>query len=732
MQKINLSYFKNVTTQTKERDNTLMEYTGLVRNGGSYLNHINAARSEFQSNGKTDLYKQLKNKLPLVTASCTTTAEGRSMKHIEKANGYIVLDIDFDSVSGFNQEIYDNVKNDSYTAIAHKSVSGVGFCVFVKINPLKFLESFRGLEKHYAETFHLEIDKSCKNVNRLRYMSYDPEIHLNEFASKFTDYIKEVKAVKNAPSIIYVEDEFSQFIQRIVDNGQPLDNDSYEGWVAVGHAIASVASGVTGLSYFDAISRLSAKYDEKQVEMKWNSCQGEGGVSIGTLYHYAQEVGVKQRYSEVMIKQITLASNHKKQAGKNATIESAIEYINAISPELVVNNEVINQVIQSDDDFSKGLTNDSEIQQIQDFIFDHFNPRINVYTEVTEVNNGLEMSDIIRNGIVIDVKNVFNGKFNVNDNDVDKVLYSTKVPRYDPIQEFLDDNKDIETDNEIQKLCDSLTLDGQSTEFKEIFLKKWLVSWFAYRSAEGYSPLTLVFSGGQNVGKTHWFRHLLPKSLREEFYTENQLTGKLEDVFSIMSKSLLIINDEFSVGTKKSSEHFKELVSKKQLTYRKPYAREVINKQRISVFAGTTNNREILVDNTGNRRILVFDIKSINREIYNSIDTDALFIEVYRLFKSDEKGFTLNAEDIEILNEQTADLERVSPEFEAIRNLFEPCSFDQGIEFRDIMKNMLSDGTFINYQIHEIKGALTKLKIIQGRNSQGKMAYPLRFTGMLH
>lgn len=714
IQNVTLSFFQNVTTQEKIRDNTLQEYVSLVRNGGNFQESVMKARTEFTSNGKTALYDALKRRLPCVTASCTVNKKGRSKQHVEKTNGFIVLDVDLKE--NVNPEIYDAIKNDPYTQIVHKSVSGTGFCIFVKINANKFTESFRGLEKYYAETFGLEVDKSCKNVNRLRFMSFDQEIHVNESSTKFTDYIKEIKAPKNSPSVIYTQDELSQYIQRIVDNGMPVDSDSYEGWVACAMAIQSVESGMSGFMLFDAISKLSLKYDAKLTEMKWNQCSGDGSVGIGTLYHFGAQLGVKQRYSDNTSKLISMTSNHKKQSGKHSSLLSATEYIATINPEVIIDAAIVEKVLNSDEDFSKGLTNDSEIQQLQEFIFDNYKPRVNIYSEVTEVNDK-PLSDRLRNGIVIDCKNVFDGKFKVNDNDVDKILYSPNIPDFDPIQEFLQENKDLKAEGNIQKLADSLVLDGQTDEFKNLFVRKWLISLFAYRSFEGYSPLTLVLSGGQNVGKTYWFRNLLPKSLINEFYAENQLTGKLEDIFQIMSKSLLIVNDEFSVSTKKSSEAFKELVSKSELVYRKPYGKEVLHKKRISVFAGTTNNTDILVDNTGNRRILVFNLKDIKHDLYNDIDKDELFLEIFRLYQQKEDGFRLSKEEVQLLNDQTADMEAVSIEEETILDGFKTCQHedDSAMQMKDIIAALNGDGTFIQYNQGKIKGALTKLGFTQKR-----------------
>ena len=69
--------------------------------------------------------------------------------------------------------------------MSHRSFGGDGLFVFVKINPNKFLESFNEIGQYYWDNFNIMIDQSCKNKNRLRFLSYDPYLFHNEKALKF-------------------------------------------------------------------------------------------------------------------------------------------------------------------------------------------------------------------------------------------------------------------------------------------------------------------------------------------------------------------------------------------------------------------------------------------------------------------------------------------------------------------------------------------------------------------
>ena len=67
----------------------------------------------------------------------------------------------------------------------------------------------------------------------------------------------------------------------------------YDNWLHVGFALANTF-GENGRTFFHEISALSPKYDRKEADSKYSSClrQGNGAVTIGTLFHLAKEHAV--------------------------------------------------------------------------------------------------------------------------------------------------------------------------------------------------------------------------------------------------------------------------------------------------------------------------------------------------------------------------------------------------------------------------------------------------------
>lgn len=103
----------------------------------------------------------------------------RSSDKLIKHSGFICMDID--DVEDLD-ELRQIVNNDPYTYASFTSCSGKGLAFLVKIDPQKHLDSFLAIEKYYKEFKKIRVtaDPSCKDVARLRFVTYDPQTYLYE------------------------------------------------------------------------------------------------------------------------------------------------------------------------------------------------------------------------------------------------------------------------------------------------------------------------------------------------------------------------------------------------------------------------------------------------------------------------------------------------------------------------------------------------------------------------
>lgn len=733
MENIKLSYFANVRNTKKVKDLFLDDYTSLIRNGGSYKAIITKARA-ILAEGHLDAYKALKGKLPAVTASAEMNAEGRTKAHVVELNGYIVLDIDLPTK--LDEGILTQIKNDKYTKIVHYSVSGNGVCVFVRINSDKFLDSFEGLQKYYEDKFSLEIDKACKDVTRPRFMSFDPDITINSKSDLFKIYIKKAKVVKSYAPVIYNGDELGEYISRVVENGIVLGDDGYSEWVQIAHALTSVEPNATGEGYFHAISQLSTKYDQAKTQRKWAQCLGTGGVGIATLYHYGKLAGVRAKYSESFTQVIKLADAYVRQNPNELEpdLRDAKRFIGLANGDLDLDStrleEAINAVLKNPTvDFTKGMSNDSEIKQLEDYILTQYRPLTNKYTGTPLITiNGVQNTPLdnkILNSISIDCKDKFGSK--TSNSDINACLDSFSVGTYDPIENFLLKQKalDPKPSGNIKKLCDSLNTTN-SVEYKEALLRRWLMGLFAYKSFEGYSPLVLVLHGKQGDGKTWWFEHLLPTELKRDFFSTKNLDGKIEDLYGEMSTKLILYNDEFGSSTVADANKFKNIVSTNTMNFRAAYARRTEQKKRISLFCGSTNNKEILADPTGNRRILPMELDGdTNQTIYNDIDKGALFLEVYNEHLKDaDQAHQMTKKEKVLLDNNTEGNKILSAEYELINMYGEGVEHESGQTITEIFTHLqVISGLKLNRKA--VKAALLELSFSEKHKTVNKKSMRL-------
>ena len=248
----------------------------------------------------------------------------------------------------------------------------------------------------------------------------------------------------------------------------------------------------------------------------------------------------------------------------------------------------------------------------------------------------------------MEIEKRFKFKAKVIDLDTAIVSASDKF-RYHPIK-----NKITSTEWDKIPRAESFFIDVLGVEdnvYNRECTRKWLLASLTRLFNNGVKfDEMIILQGGQGIGKSTTLQRL---SLG--YYTD--ITEKLGDevTFKVM-RTWLVELSELSTMMKTDSDSFKAWLSATKDTVRKKYGGDPDDYPRTFTVLGTTNNKEILKDRTGNRRywLMYCDKDKIKNTIWN-IDNNyilQLWSEVYQWY--------LNKENLLISDETKLHMEKLS------------------------------------------------------------------------
>ncbi|WP_347275414.1 AAA family ATPase [Candidatus Kuenenia sp.] len=242
--------------------------------------------------------KAFKNTLPCYTPSGLFSK--RNAESLISHSGALLLDFDAKDnpclVENF-KEIRNELIADPYTYFLFTSCRGNGLALGVRIEKTKHLESFLFLERYYMEKYELVVDKGCKDVCRLRFISYDPELFINENAEMV---VPDVSAVKDtAPTTRHDQTSNGNVSDRetmddIIASGVTLvDDHRHADRVKIAHALSTAFGESLGRIYTHSILSKCADYDREKTDKYFTSIHknNQGTVKFASIVFLAKQAG---------------------------------------------------------------------------------------------------------------------------------------------------------------------------------------------------------------------------------------------------------------------------------------------------------------------------------------------------------------------------------------------------------------------------------------------------------
>ena len=283
-----VSFFSNTKSITPSKTITFRDW--IFKENKGLRDKINRIRDEQNS--------ELKQTLPCITGS-GIISDGRADKNLKHHNGYIVLDIDEKENLHLKKEYFSQLKKKvfrkfSEICYAGHSVGGVGYYLIIGIeNPNRHKEYFEYLASWFRYSEDINIDKTCKNLSRLRYYSVDDNPHINENATILKENVLNKIAVPTvARRVVASGNNMVELVEKIEASRISIA-PSYDEYLKLAIVFYN-EQGEDGRGLYHRVCSQDPKYNSRDCDKQFTevSKRNYTQCSKGTLVHLMKKYNV--------------------------------------------------------------------------------------------------------------------------------------------------------------------------------------------------------------------------------------------------------------------------------------------------------------------------------------------------------------------------------------------------------------------------------------------------------
>ncbi len=699
--------FKNFNEVTEQKD--ILKILSDIKTG-VYQNAITYLRKSI-ADDKKEAAERAKKSLPAFTPSATFNG-GRKMEFLTNYNALMVLDIDKLEKEKL-QQCKTKIRMDDFVFASFVSPSGNGLKIFVKVSSDKeqHKETFLELQRYFEELLQVEIDKSGKDITRLCFFSYDPELYMNENSETFSlNAVDGSKEKKQNPKSEVCHSEQSEGISKHQNNPQADYDVLYEHAVRFTEKKLQFTEGNRNNFVFALANNLNRKGIPESMAL---------GYILADYGYDVKEVttAVQSAY------QNTAEHNTDTFQPKEKSAKSARSASNK-------NNSGDSSATKTEDgNFSDDEEEQpSYIDKLENFLNNRYNFRYNkvlgkLEFKTLKAYKYKPMTDFTENSIL---REILKAKVKCSINSLRNLLHSDYCEMYDSFEDYfnnLPENPD-ETDY-ISLLADTITTTKQ--DLWRVCFKKWFVAMVAcVLDEKQVNQTVIVFSGKQGLGKTTWIEKLMPKPLKEYIFS-GTINPSNKDTLIHLAECMLINLDELENLNKTEIGSLKEIITKTHIRMRKAYGHNNENMPRRASFAGSVNTAQFLNDTTGSRRFLCFEVEHI--EYTHEIDINKVYSQALKLHKENFRHW-FNQDEIKEINANNEQYQLRSPEEELLLTWFNVADKETAnvflnttqiaVKLAERAKLNITDGT-----VHKLGKALKKHQYLRIKKS-GSYVYALQ------
>lgn len=254
----------------------------------------------------------------------------------------------------------------------------------------------------------------------------------------------------------------------------------------------------------------------------------------------------------------------------------------------------------------------------------------------------------------------------------DFVTYIADQNQFNPVANWITSTS-WDGEDRLSQLIATVTSAGESHAprigaMKRAMMTRWMISAVAaaFRPIGVSAHGVLVFQGDQYLGKTKWFKSLVPQELG---VLQDGVILRPEDRDSVkqcVSNWLVELGELDATFRKSDIAALKAFLTKDKDVLRRAYARRESEFARRTVFFASVNPKEFLHDPTGNRRYWTIECEHLDYD--HGIDMQQCWAQVYEQHYLAGESWFLTAGEMDSLNDHNKGFEVIDPIEELILN----------------------------------------------------------------
>lgn len=290
--------------------------------------------------------------------------------------------------------------------------------------------------------------------------------------------------------------------------------------------------------------------------------------------------------------------------------------------------------------------------KIDIFLREHYELRKNVMRGVAEYRQrrglGFSFQDLTEEARNSMTMRALEQGIRCWDKDIRRFVNSDDIELYDPINDWLEHLPKWDGVDRVTPLAQRVKTDyAEWTHLFHLWMRSMVAMWQGKGQLTGNALVPLLI-GRQGCGKSSFCRILLPRDQRE--YYNDRINFKNESDLNLGLTSFALINlDEFDKITQRQQIVLKYLVSTADLKYRPPYGKAYSSHRRYASFIGTTNDQTPLVDPSGSRRFICV-VAEGNIDFQTPIDYPQLYAQLVAEVARGERYWLTKDEEQELMH----------------------------------------------------------------------------------